>query len=199
MHLQARLDTCADVNSMPASVYHLVFKDPKMKKLVSCKLQIGTYTANIIKIIGSCTFYVVHLDSKKLVQVTFYVATNDGSVLLSCKTTLVLHLIQPRSQLDYLAPRTSLITSTMDHPKKTRPAPLTVHSSKQKVSTQSHQQEVSTQMQKVQVQVTRPVSTIIILKKPGMKKLVTSKEQMLTSYPDVFEGIGRFLGSPYHI
>ena len=31
MHLQARLDTCADVNIMLTSVYHLVFKDPEMK------------------------------------------------------------------------------------------------------------------------------------------------------------------------
>ena len=83
----------------------------------------------------------------------------------------------------------------MDHPKKTRPAPLTVHSSKQEVSTQSCQQEVSIKMQEVQVQVTKPVSALI-LKKPGMNRLVTSKEQILTSYLDVFEGIGRFPGSP---
>ena len=63
---------------------------------------------------------------------------------------------------------------------------------------QSCQQEVSTQMQEVQVQATKPVSTPI-LKKPGMNKLVTSKEQILTSYPVAIEGIGRFPGSPYHI
>ena len=86
----------------------------------------------------------------------------------------------------------------MDHPKKTRPVPLTVHSSRQEVSAESCQQEVSTKMQEVQVQVTKPVSTLI-LKKPGMNKLVTSKEQILTSYPDVLKGIGKFPGSPYHI
>ena len=32
-----------------------------------------------------------------------------------------------------------------------------------------------------------------------VSKLVTSKEQILQSYPDVFEGIGCFLGPPYHI
>ena len=32
-----------------------------------------------------------------------------------------------------------------------------------------------------------------------MTKLVTSKEQILTSYPDVFTGISRFPGSPYNI
>ena len=30
-------------------------------------------------------------------------------------------------------------------------------------------------------------------------KLVTSKEQILQSYPDVFDGIGYFPGPPYHI
>ena len=29
--------------------------------------------------------------------------------------------------------------------------------------------------------------------------LVTSKEQILSSYPDIFEGVGRFPGDPYHI
>ena len=77
----------------------------------------------------------------------------------------------------------------MDHPKKTRPGPLTVHRSKQ---------EVSTQMQDMKVQAPKLVSTLIS-KKPGMNKLVTSKEQILTSYPDIFEGIGRFPGSSYHI
>ena len=186
MYLWARLDMCADINIMPASVYCLVFKDPKMKKLALCKLQISTYTADTVKIIGSCTYYVVHPDSKKLIQVTFYVATNDGSILLSCRTTLALHLIQPRSWLDYIPPWASLITSTMDHPKKTRPPPLTVHSSKQ---------EASTQMQEVQVQATKPISTLIS-KKPGMNKLVTSKEQILTSYPNILRVLADFQGLP---
>ena len=190
MYLQARLDTCTNVNIMPASVYCLVFKDSKMKKLAPSKLQI-TYIADTVKIVGLCTFYVVHPDSKKLVWVTFYVTSNDGSILLSCKTTLAFCLIQTRSWLDYIPPRASLIKSTTDHPKKTRPALLTIHSSKQEVSTQSCQQEVSAQTQEAQVQVTKPVSTLI-LKKPGMNRLVTSKEQILTSYPDVLRVLSDF-------
>ena len=147
MYLWARLETCTGINIMQASVYCLVFKDLKMKKLAPCKLQIGTYTEDTVKTIWLCTFYIIHPDSEKLVQVTFYVATNDGSILLSCKTTFAPHLIHPRSRLDSLPPGASLITSTMDHPKKTRPAPLTVHSSKQEGSPQSCQQEVSAQMQ----------------------------------------------------
>ena len=118
MYLRARLDTCADVNLMPASVYQLIFKDPQMKKLTPSNLQIGTYTTDAVQIVGSCTFHLVHPDTKKLLETTFYVARNDGSVLLSCKTTLQLGLIQPRARLDYLLPRASLITSSADHPKK---------------------------------------------------------------------------------
>ena len=85
LSLRARLDTCTDVNLMPASMYQLVFNDAKMQKLAPSKLQVGTYTTDTVKIVGSCTFYIVHPDTKKLIEVTFYVAMNDGSVLLSCK------------------------------------------------------------------------------------------------------------------
>ena len=66
MYLWAWLDTCTDMNIMPASVYQLVFKDPEMKKLQPCKMQISTYTAHTVKIIGSCKFGIVHPDTKKL-------------------------------------------------------------------------------------------------------------------------------------
>ena len=90
MYLWAQLDTCANMNIMPASIYQLVFKDLEMKKIKPCKMQISTYTADTVRIIGSCIFDIVHLDMRKLVPVTFYVANNDGNVLLSCKTTLAL-------------------------------------------------------------------------------------------------------------
>ena len=113
LYLRARLDTCADVNIMPPSVYKLVFRDPGMEKLIPNKLQIGTYTNDTVKIVGTCKLYLVHPDSRKLIETIFYVANNDGRVLLCCKTTLALDLIQPRSRLDYLPPRASLITSTL--------------------------------------------------------------------------------------
>ena len=105
---------------MPASVYKLVFWDPDCKKPASSKLEIGTYTTDTVKLVCSCMFYLVHPDSKHLLEATLYVASNNGSVLLSCVTTLALGLIQPRGRLDYLPPRASLITSSADHLKKTR-------------------------------------------------------------------------------
>ena len=67
---RARLDTCTDVNIMPASVYKLVFNDPVLKKLTPSALEIGTYTTDAVKIVGSCLFYLVDPDTKKLLEVT---------------------------------------------------------------------------------------------------------------------------------
>ena len=62
---------------MPASVYKLVFGDPDCKKLAPRKLEIGTYTTDTVKLVGSCMFYLVHPDSKCLLEATFYVASNN--------------------------------------------------------------------------------------------------------------------------
>ena len=164
---------------MPASFYRLMFKDPEMKKLAPSELEIGTYTTDSVMIVGSHRSYLVHLDSKKLVDVIFFVAINDGSVFLFCKTTLVLGLIQPRSRLDYLPHRASLITRSVDHQKKTKPVKISVHTSKQKAAAQT------------------PITTIV--KKQDVNKPITSKEQILTHYPGVFERTGRFPGPPYSI
>ena len=173
VYLRARLDTCADINIMPASVYRLMFKDPELRKLDPSELEIGTYTTDTVKIVGSCRFYLVHPDSKKLLDVIFFVATNDGSMLLSCKTTLVFGLIQPRSRLDYLPPRSSLITSSVDHPKKTKSVKLSVHRFNQEVATQT------------------PNTTIV--KKQDVPKLITSKEQILTYIQMYLKELASFL------
>ena len=114
---------------MPACVYRLVFKDPHLKKLALSTMDIGTYTTDTVKSVGSCLFYLVHPNTKKLQEVAFFVAESDGSVLLSCTTALALALIEPRTRLDYLSPRASLITNSVDHPKKTK-CQVTVHISK---------------------------------------------------------------------
>ena len=181
LYLRARLDTCTYVNIMPASAYKLVFRDPNLKKLVPNRLKIGTYTNDTVKIVGTCKLYLVHLDTKNLVEATFYVVTNDGSMLLSCNSTLTLDLIQPRSRLEYLPSRASLITSIQDHPKKTKQAQPLVHRFQQ-VAAQSKHQVGTAQNKKQQV-----------------SKLITSKDQIIVQYPDVFEGIGKFPGPPYTI
>ena len=154
---------------MPASVYKLVFQDPNMKKLDPSSLEIGTYTTDTVNIVGSCVFYLVHLNTKKLMEVTFYVAMKDGSLLLSCKTTLMLGLIQPRTRLS--PSKSNLITSSADHQKKTK---ATLHVQKQEVSAQTTTQTVTTQIPKPRNEA---------------PKLITSKDQILYEYPDVLMGL----------
>ena len=119
-YLWARLDTCADVNLMPMAVCCLMFRDPGLKKLIPSNMEIETYTTDIVKIIGMCYFYLVHPNSKKLMKVMFFVAKENGSVLLSCRTPMELGLIKPHAHLDYLPPKARLLTSTCDQPSKTQ-------------------------------------------------------------------------------
>ena len=72
----------------------------------------------------------LHPDTKKRHAVTFYVASNEGSVLLPCTILLALELIQTRPRLDYLPLRAKLITSAADHPDITK---KTAHQAKAKV------------------------------------------------------------------
>ena len=171
-YLRARLDIYADVNIRPVSVYKLVFQDPNFKKLAPSNLEIGTYTTITVKLVGSCMFYLVHPDTKHPLEVTFYVASNNGSVLLSCVATLALGLTQPHTRLDYLPPRASYIANNADHLKKTQ-SKISVHVSMK-------ESEVSNC-------------------KGLVSKLITSKEQIHANYSDVFDGIGCFSCPPYHI
>ena len=141
-YLRARIDTGAKVNLMPVSVYRLIYHDHDLRKLTSCRLKIGTYTMNTVKIIGTSIIYLIHPDSKKLTEMIFYIASNKGSVILSCNTSLTLGLIQSRPRLDYLPPRMSLITSNADHPRKMK---AQVQIQKQEVITQTPNQCHDTQ------------------------------------------------------
>ena len=64
-YLQARIDTCRDVNLIPMAVYCLMFKDPGLRKLTPSNMEIETYTNGVVKIIGTCYFYLEHPESKQ--------------------------------------------------------------------------------------------------------------------------------------
>ena len=181
LYLRARMDTYTGMNIRPVSVYKLVFRDSYLEKLVPSKLQIGTYTNDTVRLVGTCKLYLVHPDTTKLLETTFCVGNNDGSMLLSSNSTLALDLIQPGFRLDYLPPKASLITSMQDHPKKTKQAQPLVHRLQQ-VATQNKYQVKTNQTKKQQA-----------------SKLIISKDQNMAQYPDVFEGIETFLGPPYTI
>ena len=101
---------------MLMAVHCLMFKDPDLKKLTPSHMEIETYTNDIVKIIGMCYFYLMHPKTKQLLKVLFFVAKENRSILLSCRTTMELGLIRPHTHLDYLPPKARLLTSTCDQP-----------------------------------------------------------------------------------
>ena len=143
-YLRARIDINASVNLMPASVYKLIYNDPDCEKLAtSSKVEMGTYTTDKIKVIGSCCLLVVHPNAQCLQEVTFQVTSHEGSVLLSCETGLGLSLIQPHSNLDKIPDSASLICSNADHSMK-RKSKKSVQVSKQSQSVFTRKEQVPT-------------------------------------------------------
>ena len=117
--LTARIDTCAEANIIQLSVYKLIFKDPDCEQLApSTKVAVRTYTTDKINIVGSCSLFMVHPDIIILKQVTFYVTSQEGSVVLSCEKSLKLSLIHPHNNLYQIPDYASLICSNADHPMK---------------------------------------------------------------------------------
>ena len=117
--MRARIDTCVNVNQMPISVYKLLYKDEDCTKLaLSNKVAMKTYTIEKIKIVGSCKLYVVHPETKCLQEVTFQVTSHEGSVIISCITSIDLNLIKPHRDLDVVPEKGSLISSKADLPVK---------------------------------------------------------------------------------
>ena len=131
--LRAKIDTCSNVNLIPISVYKLVYKDKDCTKLEpSNKAAVKTYTTEKIKIVGSCKmFVVVHPDTKFLQEVTFQVTSHEGSVIVSCATSIALGLLHTNRNLDEVPKEGSLIYGIADMPKKQKnkncPAEKYVH------------------------------------------------------------------------
>ena len=106
---------------MPISVYKLLYKDQDCTKLEpSTKADEKTYTTEKIKIVGSCKMFIVHPNTKLLHEVTFQVTNHEGSVIVSCATSLELGLIHPHRDLNELPEEGSLICSRADMQKKNK-------------------------------------------------------------------------------
>ena len=117
-YLCVQLDTCTDVNLMPESVYKLVFNNPQTSKLAKNNIDLKVYTRYSVDLIGNCTFYMLSKGMKQSVKVDFYIAKEEGSVLLSWETVFQLQLLNVKPRLEYLPPRAMFISSAMDYPKK---------------------------------------------------------------------------------
>ena len=117
---RARIDTCSNVNVMPVGVYCVMYKDPDCTKLaLSKKNVIYTHTTEKMPVIGSCELFVIHPNTKCFQAVTFQVVNIEGSVIVSCATSISLNLIQIHSALNASVPDCGqLIYSCGDDPGK---------------------------------------------------------------------------------
>ena len=80
---------------------------------------IKTYTKQKIPVIGSCELFVLHQDDKCLHKVKFQEVSVEGSVIISCVTSINPNLIQIHNQLDTKIPDCArLIYSCTDAPYK---------------------------------------------------------------------------------
>ena len=98
-----------------------MYKDLDCTKLEPInKVAVKTYTREKIKIVESCKMFVVHPDTKVLQEVTLHVTSHEGSVIISCATSIALGLIHPNTNWDEVPEEGSLIYSKADMPKKQR-------------------------------------------------------------------------------
>ena len=110
----------------------------------------------------------------------------DTKHLLSCRMTMALGLLKPHACLNYLPLRASLLTSTCDHPNTTKPQKPNMHCMKQRQSMRTLPHNADA----------RSAQTNMM---PEDNRVITTKEQILRRFPEVFEGIGKFPGKPYEI
>ena len=118
----------------------------------------------------------------------FFVAKDNGSVLLSCRTTIKLGLLKPHVHLDYLPPKARLLTSTCDQPSKTKFYKPVIHCTKETSDASVVPSNDKTSTPSLKHNMTNEDN-----------QLVTRQEHIMAQFPDVFEGIGKFPGEPYKI
>ena len=112
--LRARIDTCANVNILPISVYRVLNKDPDCDMLVpNSNDGISTYTAEKIQVLGFFDLFIVHPETRHLKKIKFQVVNHEGSVIISCVTSLELGLIQLHSVFNDCVPDCRKIALTV--------------------------------------------------------------------------------------
>ena len=97
-YVHVQLDTCADVNFMPESVYKLVFNDHQTSKLAKNDIDLTVHTRHSVDLIGKCTFYMLSKGTKHPVKVDSYIAKEEGSLLRSQETVSQLQLLNLKPQ-----------------------------------------------------------------------------------------------------
>ena len=114
VYMDAYVGTGADVNLILKNRYVKIHNDDRLRHIMPSDIKLGVWGDDQIALLSNCNIYLVHPDTKKPVQVTFYVADKSGSTLLSCATSLKLDLIKVHPKLGIPPPRAKIITSQAD-------------------------------------------------------------------------------------
>ena len=114
VYMDAYVDTGADVNLILKNRYVKLHNDDRLRYIMPSDIKLGVWGDDQIALLGKCNIYLVHPDTKKLVEVTFYVTDKAGSTLLSCAISLKLDLIKLHPGLGVPPPRAKIITSQAD-------------------------------------------------------------------------------------
>ena len=85
-------------------MYIKLYNDDKLKHLKPSDIKLGVWGDDQIALLGKCNIYLVHPDTKKPVEITFYVADKS----------LKLDLIKLQPRLGVPPPRVKIITSQAD-------------------------------------------------------------------------------------
>ena len=165
---------------MPTTVYTQNFEDPKMEFLGPMDINLSVYNDSAIQTLGTCVIPLVSpIDGHKQ-DTKFYVVQHSGSVLFSCEDLLYLQLIQPHPVLSKCTPHgANIISSKHD---------LAYINFVTRNNQASHylpkQSSVPSQM------------TTHIPAANG--QVPHTLEDVKKKYCDVFSGLGKFPGEPYH-
>ena len=180
-YLQACIDTAADVNLMPTTVYTQIFEDPKMEFLGPMDITLSMYNDSAIQTLGTCVIPLVSPIDGCRHNTTFYVAQHSGSVLFSCEDSLYLQLIQSHPVLSKCMPRgANIISSKHD-------LVYINFVTRNKQASHFHPKQSSVPSQ----------TTTCIPVANG--QVPHTPEEVKKKYSDGFDGLGKFPSEPYHI
>ena len=86
VYMDAYVDTGADVNLILKNRYVKLHNDDRLRHIMPSDIKLGVWGDDQITLLGKYNIYLVHPDTKKPVEMTFYVTDKSGSTLLSCAT-----------------------------------------------------------------------------------------------------------------
>ena len=76
---------------------------------------------SVLQLVGRCKLHMLHPNTWQKLATTFYITHDEGSVLVSCATSLELELITIKARLNEVPKHIPIYTSALDTPQHTDP------------------------------------------------------------------------------